>query len=145
MSTLHGRVLVEGSAVGAALSLAAPISFWGGVDPKTGKICDPRHPNHGESIAGRVMIIPETIGSSSSSAILLELLKQRIAPAAILLGSCDVILVLGVLVAKELGYRTIPVLEEIANDFVTIPSDATVTVSKSGEVAWGKKGGRENG
>ena len=51
-----------------------------------------------------------TIGSSSSSAVMLELLRNRVAPAAIVVGRPDAILVLGILVAQELGYSTIPVV-----------------------------------
>ena len=104
------RVLVA-EAAGTVLRLAAPISFWGGVDPADGRITDPRHPDHGTSIAGRVLVLPTTIGSSSSSAILLELLAAGRGPAALILGQPDAILVLGVLVAGEMGYGTIPVLE----------------------------------
>ena len=61
-------MLVDGTAgSGPALVLDAPISFWGGVDPKTGVIADVRHPQHGESIAGKVLCLPGTIGSSSAA------------------------------------------------------------------------------
>ena len=60
-----------------ALALTAPISFWGGVDPKTGVIADARHPEFGQSIAGRVLLVPATVGSSSAAAILLELVHAR--------------------------------------------------------------------
>ncbi len=134
MTTYKGRVLFEGTAEGSFLPVAAPISFWGGVDPKTGTICDPRHPNFGEKITDRVLFVSEPIGSSSSSAILLELLRLNLAPSALLLGSCDAILVLGVLVGKELGYRTIPVVEQVDSDFADIAAGDKVRVSADGEV-----------
>ena len=43
---------------------AAP---WGGVDPITALVCDPRHPDHGTSLTDRVVWIESTVGSSSSS------------------------------------------------------------------------------
>lgn len=108
---LKGTVVHPGSpAEGRLLVLEKPISFWGGVDPLTGKIMDPRHPRHGERLGGRVLVMERTIGSSSSSAVMLELLRNRVAPAAIVVGRTDAILVLGILVAQELGYSTIPVL-----------------------------------
>ena len=71
--SFQGEVLVAGEAgSGPALVLSAPISFWGGVDPTTGTIVDVRHPEHGETIAGRVLFLPATIGSSSASAVLME-------------------------------------------------------------------------
>ena len=66
-------ILVDGApGSGPALVLDAPISFWGGVDPKSGRIADVRHPQHGEAIAGTVLFLPGTIGSSSASAVLLS-------------------------------------------------------------------------
>ena len=90
--------------------LRKPLSFWGGVDPLTGGIADPRHPRHGEGIRGRILVMERVIGSSSSSAIMLELLRNDVAPAAIVVAEPDAILVLGILVAGELGYATIPLL-----------------------------------
>src|SRR5687768_9532462 len=103
----RGEILVAGEAgTGPALVLSAPISFWGGVDPKTGKIVDVRHPEHGETIAGRVLFLPGTIGSSSASAVLLELVRSGNAPAALVLHEPDAILLLGLIVAKEMGWHT---------------------------------------
>lgn len=100
------EVLIPGPAVSARpLVLTAPISFWGGVDPKTSRIADVRHPQHGMEIAGTLLMLPGTIGSSSASAVLLELIHRRIAPAAIILREPDAILLLGVLVAREMGWQ----------------------------------------
>ncbi len=111
MGLVTGRPLVPGRGSGPLLRLSAPISFWGGVDPVTGTIADPRHPQHGASIAGTVLAIPSAVGSSSSSAIALELLREGTAPAAILMGRADAILALGMVVGRELGYEPIPVVE----------------------------------
>ncbi|MGN6306264.1 MAG: aconitase X [Mesorhizobium sp.] len=101
------EILVPGMpAAGEPLILAAPISFWGGVDAKTGRIADVRHPQHGESIAGKVLFLPGTIGSSSASAVLLELVHNGHAPAALVLHEPDAILLLGLIVAREMGWET---------------------------------------
>src|SRR4051794_35265099 len=100
---LSGEVLVAGSAgTGAALVLTAPISFWGGVDPKTGRIADVRHPECRENIAGKVLFVPGTIGSSSAAAVLMELVHARLAPSALVLNEPDAILLLGLIVAREM-------------------------------------------
>ena len=108
---LAGRVIYPGTGAGTVLVLDAPLSFWGGVDPATGIVVDPRHPQTGVSLSGQVVVMERAVGSSSSSAIMLELLRNGVAPAGLVLGTTDAILVLGILVAKELGYATIPVLE----------------------------------
>ena len=101
------EILVPGRAgEGEALVLTAPISFWGGVDPKSGRIADVRHPQHGENLSGRVLFLPGTIGSSSASAVLLELVHNGHAPAALVLHEPDAILLLGLIVAREMGWET---------------------------------------
>ena len=104
-----GEVLVAGrpgEGEGEALVLSAPISFWGGVDPASGRIADVRHPEHGASVAGRILMLPGTIGSSSASAVLLELVHNGHAPAAIVMHEPDAILLLGLIVAREMGWDT---------------------------------------
>ena len=107
-SELRGEVLLPGSAEGPVLKLERPISFWGGVDPDSGRISDPRHPQHGKAVGGRVLVLPATIGSSSGSAVMLELIAGGVAPAALILGRPDAILVLGIVVAKEMGHPDLP-------------------------------------
>src|SRR5438270_13753031 len=86
------------SVEGAVLLLAAPISFWGGVDPQTGAIVDVRHPDCGTNIEGVVLALPGTIGSSSSSSVLLELVHRGHAPTALLMQEPDAILLIGLIV-----------------------------------------------
>ena len=104
---VKGDVLVAGDGgTGRALVLSAPISFWGGVDRASGRIVDVRHPQCGEVISGRVLFLPATIGSSSASAVLLELVRNRHAPAALVLHEPDAILLLGLIVARQMGWPT---------------------------------------
>lgn len=131
---MRGRVLVAGSGQGPLLRLTHPISFWGGVDPVRGVISDPRHPQFGASLAGRVLAIPSAVGSSSSSAIMLELLREKTAPAAILLGRADAILALGAVVGQELGYDPIPILEVPMEALGEFPDEGTVDVGRDGSV-----------
>lgn len=109
---LNAQILLPGAAVAArCLALDAPISFWGGVDPRSGEIIDARHPQRGRNVAGTVLALPGTIGSSSASAVLLELVHAGRAPAAILIAEPDAILLLGLVVAREMGWPTPPALK----------------------------------
>ena len=99
--------ILPGSGEGRVLKLPY-LSMWGGIDPFTGKLTDPALPHCGESVKDRVLMIAEPVGSSSSSAVLLELLQAGHAPAAIVLGRMDAIVGLGILVAREMGWATIP-------------------------------------
>jgi predicted aconitase with swiveling domain len=112
MSPVAATVLLPGkAAVAEALVLTAPISFWGGVNPKTGTIADIRHPEHGLSVAGRMLFVPGTIGSSSAAAVLLELVHAGLAPAGLILHEPDAILLLGLIVAREMGLETPPAVQ----------------------------------
>ncbi|NNG03428.1 MAG: DUF126 domain-containing protein [Inquilinus sp.] len=112
---LSGRTLFPGRAEGVLLKLGAPLSFWGGVDPDSGRIVDGRHPQRGAAIGGTVLAVPRTVGSSSSSAVMLELIRAGHAPAALVLGQVDAILIVGCLAGRELGYACPPVLEMAAD------------------------------
>jgi predicted aconitase with swiveling domain len=103
-------ILFPGTAEGELLVLAAPLSFWGGVSWETGAITNFRHPQLGQVVSGRILVVPEPVGSSSSSAVLLELIRAGRAPAGIVLGRPDAILVVACLVAREMGWQAPPVL-----------------------------------
>jgi len=132
--TLQGEVLIEGRPIRAeAMALTAPISFWGGVNPKTGEIADTRHPEFGRSIAGRVLLIPATIGSSSAAAVLLELVHAGLAPSAIVLHEPDAILLLGLIVAREMGHDTPIAVQLEARHFNTLHGHL-VAISADGRI-----------
>ena len=129
--TVQGEVLIDGAAEGPVFCMAKPISFWGGIDPKTGKVTDPRHPDCGASVASTVLALSETIGSSSSSAVMLELLAVGLAPRALLLGRPDAILTLGVVVAREMGMGSIPVLRVPVEQ---VPQNGLARIREGGEI-----------
>ena len=129
---LQGRPLIDGETEGVLLRLAAPLSFWGGVDPRTGVITQPRHPDHRASIAATILAIPRVVGSSSSSSVLLELIHQGKAPKAILLAEPDAITALGVLVAREMGFASLPVIQVALDGLL---SGMRLRVTQGGRVA----------
>jgi uncharacterized protein len=110
VTEIVGRALVEGEASGTALVLDEPLSFWGGLDPATGLLIDPHHPQRGVTVTGRVLVMPSGRGSSSSSSVLAEAIRLGTAPAAIVLAEPDQIVALGAIVAQELYGVVVPVL-----------------------------------
>ena len=107
---LTGRSLVAGAAQGALLFADVGLSFWGGVDSATGEVIDRHHPLSGEYLAGCVLAIPSGRGSCTGSSVLMELISNGHAPAALVLAEPDEILTLGVLVAQTIFERSLPVL-----------------------------------
>ena len=110
ISALEGRSLVDGHASAPLLYADVGLSFWGGVDPFSGEVIDRHHPLSGECLAGRVLAIPSGRGSCTGSSVLMELISNGHAPAALVLAEADEILNLGVLVARTLFQRSLPVL-----------------------------------
>jgi predicted aconitase with swiveling domain len=103
------QVLCPGAAQGPVLRFDAPISFWGGICARSSRVVMSGHPQYGVPIHDRVVVIPDLVGSSSSSAVMLELLYKEMHPRALILGTVDAILPIGVLVAGQMGWSTIPV------------------------------------
>ena len=71
-TAIRGRVVIPGDAEGIALVSDEPLSFWGGYDHRTGEIIDRRHPLAGQIAAGRILCLPFSRGSSTTTAVLLE-------------------------------------------------------------------------
>ena len=110
MAAVRGRCLVAGHARGRLAWAPLGLSFWGGVDPASGRVIDRHHPLHGLELAGRILAIPSGRGSCTGSAVLLELLLAGRGPAALVLAEPDEILSLGAIVAEELFGRSLPVV-----------------------------------
>jgi len=100
MIELRGRVIKEGKAEGVALVSDKPISFYGGVDPETGKIIEKGHPLYGNSISKRILVFPYGKGSTVGSYILLRLKKRGLAPSAIINERCEPIIAVGAIIAE---------------------------------------------
>jgi len=77
------------------------LSFWGGIDPRTGIIIDTSHPLVGQCVTNTALCIPSGRGSCTGSQVLLELILNGIAPSAIITRDRDAILCVGAIVAEE--------------------------------------------
>ncbi len=136
MRVLKGKPVVSGVACAEAIVSGEPISFWGGIDPRTGEVIDRRHELSGENVTGKVFVFPTCRGSSTASGILLEAVRTGAAPAAIINLKVDPILALGSIVADEMYKRTVPIvlLDEEAfssikqGDRLTLETDGTVKI-----------------
>jgi predicted aconitase with swiveling domain len=105
-----GRAVVTGTASGEALVTDVPFSFWGGYDHATGVVTDPRHPLCGQSAVGKVLCVPFTKGSSTTTNVLLQAIKNGTAPAAVVTVGVDAFIALASIVADEMWGTPIPVV-----------------------------------
>ena len=136
--TMQGKVVIPGEARGSALVSHEPLSFWGGYDWRTGEIIDRRHPLSGSLARDRVLAIPFTRGSSTTTAVLLEAIRANTAPAAILTTEVDFFFALASVVADELYRSPLPLVALAESDFdqlkiddeIEIRTDGTVIVSR---------------
>lgn len=127
-------VLVAGTAVGEVLRLDEPLSFWGGVDPATGRVTDRRHPQVGELVIGRILVMPFGRGSSGGSSVIAEGVRAGTAPSAILLLEPDEIITLGSIVADELYCESMPVVVLAEDLHASLRTGQRVTVTHDGSV-----------
>jgi predicted aconitase with swiveling domain len=101
---------VSGKREGELLTTDQPISFWGGVDSQKGFIIDPRHELFGASVAGKVLAFPYGKGSAAAPMVILELVRAKNAPAALVQIEVDPLLVSGPIICKYFYNETIPVV-----------------------------------
>ena len=126
--------VVPGAVEGELLVSSEPLSFWGGYAAETGRIIDRRHPMNGKNGAGKVLAVPFTRGSSTTTAVLLEAIRQGNAPAAILTIGTDMFLALAAFVAEELFEDTLPVLSLEESDFKRLESGVKVSIDLDGHI-----------
>lgn len=110
MTALSARSILAGTASGPIIAAGEALSFWGGVDPATGRVIDVHHPLHGKTITGGILMMPSSRGSCTGSGVLLDLALTGRAPAALVFSEAEDVLTLGALIAAEMFGRSLPVL-----------------------------------
>ncbi|QCP50676.1 DUF126 domain-containing protein [Trinickia violacea] len=117
---VHAEALAKGHAEGPKVVLSEPLSFWGGYDAASGLILEKTHPAFGRSLAGTIVVMPRAKGSSSSSSVLAEAIRNGTGPAGIVLRERDLIIAIGVIVAGELYGLSVPLVVVKDRDFDTV-------------------------
>ncbi|HIH73027.1 MAG: mevalonate 5-phosphate dehydratase small subunit [Thermococcaceae archaeon] len=124
---LKGRKITKGKARGVALVSKKPLSFLGGVDPKTGIVKDVESDIRGESIKDKILVFPRGKGSTVGSYVLYQLKKNGVAPKAIIVEEAETIVATGAIIAE------IPMVDKV--DISKIKSGQVVEVdADEGEV-----------
>jgi len=131
---IRGRAVVAGAAEGEALVTSDALSFWGGYDFHTGEIIDKHHPLAGVRAAGRILAVPFSKGSSTTTAVLLEAVRAGTAPAAIVTTGTDSFFALASIVADVMYGKPFPVIALDADDFASLKTGEYLTVEMSGAI-----------
>ena len=131
---LQGKVIIAGEARGKALVSREPLSFWGGYDWKTGEIIDRRHMLSGAIAKDRILAVPFTRGSSTTTAVLLEAIRAQTAPAAIITTNTDFFFALASVVADELYSSPLTLVALDEDDFGQLKTDDEIEITSHGMV-----------
>lgn len=132
---ITGHSIISGSAEGDLLVTNEPLSFWGGYDYTRGEIIDRRHPLSGHIAAGKVLALPFTRGSSTTTAVLLEAVRAGTAPAAIITTGVDKFFALAAVVAEEMYGKAFPLIAITEADFARLEMGQRIQIA--GNVVWG--------
>lgn len=95
---IRGRGVVKGKAQGIALVCDTTLSFWGEIDAVSGRVIAVGHPLEGECLAGRVLVIRSTKGSSATPMMLRLAHLEGNAPVALVNVEVDGLAALGCIV-----------------------------------------------
>ena len=131
---IAGRVIVAGEASGEALVTSDALSFWGGYDFHTGEIIDQHHPLAGVRAAGRILAVPFSKGSSTTTAVLLEAVRAGTAPAAILTTGTDAFFALASIVADVMYGKPFPVISLEPADFALLRTGEQLQIDLAGVI-----------
>lgn len=131
---IAGRPIVVGEAEGSALVTQDALSFWGGYDFSTGEIIDRRHPLSGVCAAGRILAVPFSKGSSTTTAVLLEAVRAGTAPAAIVTTGVDAFFALASIAADVMYGKSFPVVALDATDFARLRTGDRLVIRRDGTI-----------
>lgn len=120
---ITGHRICSGRATGPALVSKDAISFLGGVDPRTGIVIEKGHALFGKNVKGTVLIFPGGKGSTVGSYVIYQLMKNGVAPAAMINLRAEPIVAVGAIIS---GIPMVDRLEQ--NPLESIKDGDTVTV-----------------
>jgi predicted aconitase with swiveling domain len=143
MEKMLGRSVVSGKAKGKALVTRMPLNFTasfskpGNLFPtRRGVIMDRHHELFKQDVKGRVIVFPACIGSTFTGMMLLQVIDDGAAPAAIVVQDADSLLVSGPILGRAWFNRSFPIVEYKGSDlFERIRTGDQVEVDgESGEI-----------
>ena len=97
---LSGRKIYKGVVEADALVTNDAISFYGGIDPDTGKVVEAGHELEGVKITGKILVFPTGKGSTVGSYTMYRMMKNKTAPAAIVNEQIDTIIAVGCIISE---------------------------------------------
>jgi uncharacterized protein len=125
--------LLSGTGRGTVLKLTEPLNAWGGLDADSGLIVHHSHPQRGQSVAGRVLVMPQSRGSGTNAQVFAQAWANGRGPVAVVLGAPDYVLCVGAVVSRELYRVSCPVViaDPAAYDALSDGDEVAVEASEN--------------
>ena len=114
------HIVFKGIAEGEALTTEQPLCLYDSLDPKSGNIINRRHELFGENVSGKILVFPYGIGSSTSSATILEASRCGKAPKAIVNLETEPVIAVGAVLAEKLYGRIIPIVDKPETNLIEL-------------------------
>ncbi len=109
--TIQGRTIAGGLVEGEAVVTREPFMFPHGLDPKTGRVINRRHELFGRDLSGKILIFPFAVGSTTTATWLLEAVRLKKNPKALLVEEIDPMLAVGAILAEIFYQEALPVID----------------------------------
>lgn len=122
-SILKGRKIVKGRAEGEALVTKEPISFMGSINPKTGYVIERGHELEGQCLKDKVLVFPQSKGSTGGSYMLYDVVKNGVGPVGIVNIEAESVVVIGAIVAELPMVDGIDINQIKTGDYVKLNAD----------------------
>lgn len=129
------QLIIPARAEGEIAAFDEGLSFWGGIDGKTGVIIDAYHAGHGQSLAGKIVMMPTSRGSCSGSGVTLELALNGNAPAAVIFRDDEDVVTLGALVATQMFDRPVAILRLAPDDYAAVAAEVWARITPTHLIA----------
>ncbi len=132
-----GKLILSGACEGVAIVSSQPINWLSSysinlaLSWKKGKISDRSHELLGQDLRDKILFVPCAVGSTTGGLLLLEAIKAKITPKAIVLKEADTLTVSGAILADIwVENLQLPPILECSEIFNEIKSGDRVKISK---------------
>lgn len=109
-----------------------PISFFGGVNAVQGSVQDYRHGNYQSCMTGKAFAFPFGKGSSGAGLVLMEMVRLKTAPAAIINLRTDPVILTGPLLCRHFYNQILPIVNVSEEDYAQLESMQSVELFPTG-------------
>ncbi len=118
MKELQGRGIISGQATGKALVTSQPLNLTSGLSKPwnlfnrlAAVYYDRHHELYKKDLYNRVLVFPQTIGSTFTGMVILETIRRGRAPLAMVVQQADTLLTSGLILAEVWLHKKVPLIE----------------------------------